>query len=374
MDIMVENEIWWLLITLGSPSLWKSQKLWTFSVAPFTKCGWRSDLSSWRPGHDNVIMMTEADDSFDNVNETEMYFLWSRQVVHGRKKAVTWWLTTMNQQFESGQKHSPCDQWPQRNQFENESLVVRPPHIESSWIIVSQPESSLLWTEWSMQYHAMPCHAMSCIIVGHLSINIPPSTEQTRNAVPPSRVTALYFCTVPKNTQKYQKLPPKVTVSTPNCQCPGTNQKYCASQQGDCKHIGYCDPNATCKKKANMSFCDIPMLCWIKMCLCIVRCIYSGYSETFFSPRLASLDSIGSANATRDGLVSSKGGRWALANTNTNATNTNANINQTWKYKHKYKNAGNGIQCMDSNGTLSALPGQQVEASVNLFFVFLEKI
>merc|ERR1712109_111175 len=24
-----------------------------------------------------------------------------------------------------------------------------------------------------------------------------------------------------------------------------TNQKYCASQQGDCKHIGYCDPNAT---------------------------------------------------------------------------------------------------------------------------------
>ena len=111
-----------------------------------------------------------------------------------------------------------------------------------------------------MQYHAMPCHAMSCIIVGHLSINIPPSTEQTRNAVPPSRVTALYFCTVPKNTQKYQKLPPKVTVSTPNCQCPGTNQKYCASQQGDCKHIGYCDPNATCKKKANVSFRDIAML------------------------------------------------------------------------------------------------------------------
>merc|ERR1712013_516441 len=31
-----------------------------------------------------------------------------------------------------------------------------------------------------------------------------------------------------------------------------TNQKYCASQQGDCKHIGYCDPNATCKKKANV--------------------------------------------------------------------------------------------------------------------------
>jgi len=32
-----------------------------------------------------------------------------------------------------------------------------------------------------------------------------------------------------------------------------TNQKYCASQQGDCKHIGYCDPNATCKNKANVS-------------------------------------------------------------------------------------------------------------------------
>ena len=38
--------------------------------------------------------------------------------------------------------------------------------------------------------------------------------------------------------------------------CWGTNQKYCASQQGDCKHIGYCDPNATCKKKANVSSND----------------------------------------------------------------------------------------------------------------------
>merc|ERR1712241_419568 len=35
-----------------------------------------------------------------------------------------------------------------------------------------------------------------------------------------------------------------------------TNQKYCASQQGDCKHIGYCDPNATCKKKANVGSND----------------------------------------------------------------------------------------------------------------------
>jgi len=31
-----------------------------------------------------------------------------------------------------------------------------------------------------------------------------------------------------------------------------TNQKYCVSQQGDCKHIAKCDPNATCKKKAKV--------------------------------------------------------------------------------------------------------------------------
>merc|ERR1711953_717186 len=30
------------------------------------------------------------------------------------------------------------------------------------------------------------------------------------------------------------------------------NQNYCTSQQGDCKHIAYCDPNATCKKKSNV--------------------------------------------------------------------------------------------------------------------------
>ena len=35
---------------------------------------------------------------------------------------------------------------------------------------------------------------------------------------------------------------------------------------------------------------------------------------------------------------------------------------------NKSKNPGNGIQCMDSNGTLSALPGQQVEASFKLRF------
>merc|ERR1712121_97554 len=30
------------------------------------------------------------------------------------------------------------------------------------------------------------------------------------------------------------------------------NQNYCVSQQGDCKHIAKCDPNATCKKKAKV--------------------------------------------------------------------------------------------------------------------------
>ena len=72
------------------------------------------------------------------------------------------------------------------------------------------------------------------------------------------------------------------------------------------------------------------------------------------------MDSIGSANVTRDGLVSGKeGGKGggadcnANSNKNTNSRNTN---NPTY--------IGNGIQCMDSNGTLSALPGQQVEASV----------
>merc|ERR1712121_394788 len=72
-----------------------------------------------------------------------------------------------------------------------------------------------------------------------------------------------------------------------------TNQKYCASQQGDCKHIGYCDPNATCKKKAN---------------------------------------------------VGKFGQYWQCE------------CNKGW--------SGNGIQCMDSNGTLSAQPGQQVEEAM----------
>ena len=63
---------------------------------------------------------------------------------------------------------------------------------------------------------------------------------------------------VAKQVRKWPKFPthPKYTrvpISLQNYQCPGTNQKYCASQQGDCKHIGYCDPNATCKKKANVS-------------------------------------------------------------------------------------------------------------------------
>merc|ERR1712108_28188 len=74
-----------------------------------------------------------------------------------------------------------------------------------------------------------------------------------------------------------------------------TNQKYCASQQGDCKHIGYCDPNATCKKKAN---------------------------------------------------VGKFGQYWQCE------------CNKGW--------SGNGIQCMDSNGTLSATPGQQVEVTLTM--------
>merc|ERR1712025_759602 len=48
-----------------------------------------------------------------------------------------------------------------------------------------------------------------------------------------------------------------------------TNQKYCESQQGDCKHIAKCDPNATCKKKRI----------------------------------LASMRSIGNVNVTRDGVA-----------------------------------------------------------------------
>jgi len=74
-----------------------------------------------------------------------------------------------------------------------------------------------------------------------------------------------------------------------------TNQKYCASQQGDCKHIGYCDPNATCKKKAN---------------------------------------------------VGKFGQYWQCE------------CNKGW--------SGNGIQCMDSNGELSAVPGQQVEVTLTM--------
>merc|ERR1712033_70270 len=74
-----------------------------------------------------------------------------------------------------------------------------------------------------------------------------------------------------------------------------TNQKYCTSQQGDCKHIGYCDPNASCKKKAN---------------------------------------------------VGKYGQYWQCE------------CNKGW--------SGNGIQCMDSNGTLSAQPGQQVEVTIEM--------
>ena len=75
----------------------------------------------------------------------------------------------------------------------------------------------------------------------------------------------------------------------------GTNQKYCASQQGDCKHIGYCDPNATCKKKANVG-----------------------------------------------------------------------KFRQYWQCECNKGWSGNGIQCMDSNGTLSALPGEQVEVTLTM--------
>merc|ERR1712244_46378 len=74
-----------------------------------------------------------------------------------------------------------------------------------------------------------------------------------------------------------------------------TNQKYCASQQGDCKHIGYCDPNATCKKKANVG-----------------------------------------------------------------------KFGQYWQCECNKGYTGNGIQCMDGDGNLSAQPGQQVEVTLTM--------
>jgi len=76
-----------------------------------------------------------------------------------------------------------------------------------------------------------------------------------------------------------------------------TNKKYCASQQGDCKHIAKCDPNATCKKKAK---------------------------------------------------VGKFGQYWQCQ----------CNKAKGW--------SGNGIQCMDRNGTLSAKPNQRVEVTATL--------
>jgi len=76
-----------------------------------------------------------------------------------------------------------------------------------------------------------------------------------------------------------------------------TKKTYCESQQGDCKHIAKCDPNATCKKKEN---------------------------------------------------VGKFGQYWQCE----------CNKGEGW--------SGNGIQCMDGNGTLSAMPWQQVEVTANL--------
>merc|ERR1712243_150278 len=76
-----------------------------------------------------------------------------------------------------------------------------------------------------------------------------------------------------------------------------TNKKYCASQQGDCKHIAKCDPNATCKLKAK---------------------------------------------------VGKFGQYWQCQ----------CNKAKGW--------SGNGIQCMDRNGTLSAKPNQRVEVTATL--------
>merc|ERR1712179_259740 len=76
-----------------------------------------------------------------------------------------------------------------------------------------------------------------------------------------------------------------------------TKQNYCVSQQGDCKHIAKCDPNATCKKKEN---------------------------------------------------VGKYGQYWQCE----------CDKAEGWR--------GNGIQCMDGNGTLSAMPWQQVEVTANV--------
>merc|ERR1712112_776817 len=74
-----------------------------------------------------------------------------------------------------------------------------------------------------------------------------------------------------------------------------TKKTYCESQQGDCKHIAKCDPNATCKKKENVGK-------------------YRQYWQ--------------------------------------------CECNKGW--------SGNGIQCMDGNGTLSSMPWQQVEVTANV--------
>merc|ERR1711973_716329 len=74
-----------------------------------------------------------------------------------------------------------------------------------------------------------------------------------------------------------------------------TRRRGAAAKQGDCKHIGYCDPNATCKKKANVG-----------------------------------------------------------------------KFGQYWQCECNKGYTGNGIQCMDGDGNLSAQPGQQVEVTLTM--------
>ena len=86
-------------------------------------------------------------------------------------------------------------------------------YIESSWIIVSQPDSSPLWTEWSMQYHAMSCHAMPChALLSVILVSISPPARTVPGAT--RRVGNVSRTPSPGQTQRREAAAKQVSLKT----------------------------------------------------------------------------------------------------------------------------------------------------------------
>ena len=148
------------------------------------------------------------------------------------------------------------------NPKSKEWLMSTSNFLGSSWVLIFQHWLCLVQQEWlamRAELHHWP----------RLKEGKPLSSKWV------SKVPKQY----PHCIKNYQIVPK----STQNNHYPGTNQKYCASQQGDCKHIGYCDPNATCKKKANVSIYDDIHLC-LTLEIFMCSACDSGYLESFLLP------------------------------------------------------------------------------------------